>query len=231
MLSSAQNPHRSPSLKSELEAFRAAFMTKAPEEVRAIMARADADLAASGILDRALKAGDTAPDFDLPDARGDRFRLADALRDGPVVLSFYRGGWCPYCNLELKALQRALADFERLGAQLVAVSPQTPDHSLSTAEKNALTFPVLSDLGSKTAKAFGVAFDLDKNLQTLYARFGHALPEVNGDGGWTLPIPATFVIDTSGVVAFAYVDVDYRSRLEPQAITDTLAALARRRVA
>jgi peroxiredoxin len=210
------------SLKAELDAFRSEFMANTAPEIRDAMVRADMELSASGIARRALKAGDHAPDFRLPDARGAYVRLKDLLAMGPVVVSFYRGGWCPYCNLELRALQNALPEITRLGAALVAISPQTPDESLSTAEKNELAFLVLSDAGSAAAKSFGIAYDLAEELRPIYARFGHALPEKNGDESWVLPIPATYVIDGDGAVVLAFVDVDYRNRLEPAEI---LAAL------
>eukprot|EP01037_Dinobryon_pediforme_P018126 gene18126-18372_t len=200
------------SLTFELAAFR----------IRDAMARADLELAASGVAEQALKAGDPAPDFELPGVDGRTIRLSALLRDGPVIVSFYRGGWCPYCNLELRALQSALPQVRALGAQLVAISPQTPDESLSTAEKNALAFPVLSDVGSETARSFGIAFDLADELRPIYARFGHALPDRNGDESWVLPIPATYVIGRSGRIALAYVDIDYRNRLDP---TDVVRAL------
>jgi peroxiredoxin len=214
------------SLKTELDAFRFDFMTKAPPEVREAMARADTELAASGILQRALKARDRAPDFRLPDVHGAPVRLNDLLAKGPVVVSFYRGEWCPYCKLELRALQKALPEITRLGAQLVAISPQLPDESLSTAEKNELTFFVLSDVGSVTAKAYGIAFDLAEELRPIYTRFGHALPDKNGDDSWVLPMPATYVIDSDGTVALAFVDVDYRNRLEPAEIIAALQRLS-----
>jgi len=213
------------SLKAELDAFRSEFMAQVPPEIREAMVRADMELAASGIAQRALKAGDRAPDFNLPDARGGYVRLKDLLATGPVVLSFYRGGWCPYCNLELRALQQALPEITRLGAKLVAVSPQTPDESLSTTEKNALSFSVLSDIGSMAAKSFGIAYDLAEELRP-HARSDHALPEKNGDKRWVLPIPATYVIDTDGTVALSFVDVDYRNRLEPAEILIALQSLS-----
>jgi peroxiredoxin len=219
------------SLQDELNAFRTEFMSQVPAEIRDAMARADLELSGSGILDRALKAGDRAPDFSLPDAQGKTVRLSVLLARGPVVLSFYRGGWCPYCNLELRALQRAMPDIGRLGASLVAVSPQTPDESLSTAEKNALAFAVLSDTGSRAAKTFGIAFDLADELRPIYTRFNHALPDKNGDDSWVLPLPATFVIDRNGIIALAYVDVDYRNRLEPADIVALLETLARQHAA
>ena len=148
-----------------------------------------------------------------------------------MVLSFYCGGWCPYCNLELRALQNVLPEFGAVGATLIAVSPQTPDESLSTAEKNDLAFPVLSDTASRVAKSFGIAFDLADDLRPIFTSFGQALPDRNGDDSWVLPIPATFVIDRNGIIAFAHLDVDFRHRLEPATITATLAALVRRKAA
>lgn len=215
------------SLKAELDAFRDAFMGNAPPEVRAAMARADAALAASGIVAGARKAGDAAPDFVLPAARGGAVRLRDLLRHGPVVLSFYRGGWCPYCNLTLRALQAVLPAIHCHGAELVAISPQTPAGSRDTAEANRLAFPVLSDSGSAVARSFGIAFDLAEELRPIYARFGHALPDRNGDAGWVLPIPATYVIGADGVISFAFLDSDYRNRLEPDDILACLAAMRR----
>jgi peroxiredoxin len=219
------------SLQQELEQFRTEFMGKVPAEIREAMTKADLALAASGIKEQARKANDAAPLFTLNDARGRAVALSDLLQRGPVVVSFYRGGWCPYCNLELRALQMVLPQIQALGASLVAISPQTPDQSLSTAEKNALAFPVLSDTGSKVAKAFGIAFDLAEELRPIYTRFNHALPDVNGDDSWVLPIPATYVIDSDGRIALAFVDSDYRVRLEPAQVLSALTSLRRLRAA
>jgi peroxiredoxin len=211
-----------PPLAKELEAFLADFGQRVPADIRAVMRDADDDLRRTGIENRVLKEGAAAPDFALPDATGRTVRLADRLAAGPVVLTFYRGGWCPYCNLELRAWQRMLSEIDALGARVIAVSPQTPDASLSTAEKNGLAFDVLSDSGSRVAEAYGLAFALPQALRDLYTRFGHPLPAVNGTDDWRLPIPGTFVIAPSGRVLRARADVDYRTRLEP---AEALAAL------
>lgn len=218
------------SLASDLSAYRTAFMGKAYPQIVAMMGRADLELAASGLTSKALQAGGIAPSFELMDTIGGSVDLYERLAHGPVVLSFYRGGWCPYCNLELKSLQAALPRIEGLGATLIAVSPQLPDESLSTAQKNALSFSVLSDLDSVVAKAFGVAFDLSEELRPIYEKFGHGLPKVNGSG-WVLPVPATYVIDTDGTIVLAFVDTDYRTRLEPDAIVSALEGLLTRAIA
>lgn len=182
-------------------------------------------MAATDIIDNAIKAGDTAPDFSLKNVTGESIRLSEQLKKGPVVLSFYRGGWCPYCNLELRALQTILPQIHTLGASLLAVSPQTPDESLSTAQKNALSFAVLSDTQSDVALSYGIAFDLANELRPIYTQFNHALPTMNGDQSWQLPIPATYVIAQDGKVAMAFLDVDYRNRLEPSEVLKVLKAI------
>ncbi|MBU6394570.1 MAG: AhpC/TSA family protein [Sphingomonadales bacterium] len=213
-------------LKSALDQFRLEFTGKIPPEIAAAMTRADNELAASGIAAQALGAGAEAPDFTLKGARGETVTLSRLLRQSPVVVSFYRGGWCPYCNLELRALQAVLPEITARGASLVAISPELPDESLSTAEKNELAFPVLSDTGSRVARNWGIAFDLAEELRPIYSRFGHALPDRNGGTEWILPVPATFVISDCGIVRLAFVDTDYRNRLEPEAVLCALDAIA-----
>jgi len=193
-----------------------------PSEVQQIMQQAAKVLECSGMADNSLKAGDTVPDFTLPDAKGSDVRFADILARGPVVLSFYRGGWCPYCNLELQALQQALPQIRELGVQLIAVSPELPDQSLSTAEKHALAFTVLSDQGNRVAKDFGIVFTLPEVLRPIYVQFGIDLPAWNGDDSFELPMPATYVIGRNGIILDGFVNTDYTQRMEPEQILDIL---------
>jgi peroxiredoxin len=209
-------------LNAELRALYEARFPQLPADVRPVMETAASDLAGSGITDRALAVGAHAPEFTLPAATGDPVTLSKLLVDGPVVLTFYRGGWCPYCNLALRALQQQHAEIAARGARLVAVSPQVPDESLSLSEKHELAFDVLSDVGSEVATAYGIAFDLSEELSAAYERLGIDLQRVNGGHARTLPLPATFVIDPGGIVRWRFVETDYTERAEPAAI---LAAL------
>ena len=165
-----------------------------------------------------------APDVALPDIGGRRVHLSDLWRAGPLVLVFYRGAWCPYCNLQLRAWQRELGELRRHGGSLAAISPQTPDHSMTTAQKNALGFTVLSDISLEAADAFGVAFTLPPELIDLYGRLGNDLPVVNGNGRWALPITASYLISSDGRITYAHIDADYRERAEPRDILLKLAS-------
>lgn len=203
------------SLTQELADFKAAFIARVDPARVAMMENATAELRATGIEQTALQVGAAAPDLTLPDATGKPVRLADLWATGPLVMIFYRGGWCPYCNLELRAWQQQLDALHAKGARLVAISPQTPDNSLSIAEKNALAFPVLSDSNPAVAEAFGVAFELPAELVGLYRRVGNDLPTLNGNGRWVLPVPATYVIGMDGRIQQAHIEADYRERAEP----------------
>ncbi|MGC0312389.1 peroxiredoxin-like family protein [Kitasatospora acidiphila] len=193
-----------------------------PAELAEIMDRNGRELAASGLAERALGVGAPAPRFTLPAATGRQVALDELLADGPVVLTFYRGAWCPFCNLALRALQEHHDAITARGARLVAVSPQIPDESLTLAEKEQLAFDVLSDLGSEVAARFGIAFDLSDELGGLYDQWGFDLERVNAGHSRTLPLPATFVIDRTGVIRWTFVAADYAVRAEP---ADILAAL------
>jgi peroxiredoxin len=173
-----------------------------------------------------LAVGDTAPDFTLSDAVGNQVVLAELLAKGPVVVTFYRGEWCPYCNLQLRALQQALPEIASTGATLVAISPQAPDHGLTMTEKHELAFPVLSDLDQSVSEAYKVRFDVTGELEDLQVNvFQNDPAEQNADGRRSLPVPSTFVIDRDGIVRFASVDADWRVRVEPADLITAVEAL------
>ena len=190
---------------------------------------ADAVFDATGVAARAKRAGDLAPDVTLPDAHGRRVRLSDMWRQGPLVLVFYRGGWCGYCNLQLRAWQQRSDELARLGATLLAISPQTPDHSMDTAQDNQLAFTVLSDSDLEAANGFELAFTLPPELVSFYGSVGTDIPVLNGNGLWVLPIPATYVIDEEGRIRFAHIEEDIRQRAEPGDAIHVIAQLVDRR--
>ena len=210
------------SLKEILAETSAQGIKRIPPEALDIMMEAAAELDAQGVGDNALKAGDMMPDVKLTDTMGNSTSSGAIYAEGPAIITFYRGGWCPYCNLELKAYQDLLSDITSLGATLAAVTPEKPDNSLSTIEKNQLSFPVLTDTGNNFAREIGLMFELPEKLQAVYRSFGMDLAALNDKCGWTLPIPATFVVAQGGTIILADVNRDYRLRLEP---SESLAAL------
>jgi peroxiredoxin len=213
------------SLKDTIAAFLQTLAATAPPAVLEKVGVELHNLAMSSYGKACLAVGAKAPAFALPDVRGDVLQLESVLAKGPAVVTFYRGSWCPFCNLQLRAYQGILPELRALGATLVAISPQTPDNSLSTAEKAALTFPVLSDASNEVARRYGVVFRIPPGLQELHAMFDNDLPAFNGDSSWELPVPATFVIDKHGVVRFASYDPDYTRRTEPAALLAALQQL------
>jgi len=212
-------------LQQQLDAFRAEFVRTAPAGRPALYEAKIDELRGSFALERTIRAGDEAPDFALPDPKGRTVSLGALLAAGPAVVTFYRGGWCPYCNIQLRAYQGVLAEITALGGRLVAISPQLPDGSLSTAEANKLTFDVLSDVGNRVARSYGLVWALPEELRAALRSNNKALPDINGDDSWELPVPATYVIARDRRVALAGIDVDYRNRLDPAAILDALRTL------
>ncbi|HYM02969.1 MAG TPA: peroxiredoxin-like family protein [Stellaceae bacterium] len=209
-------------LKSQLRGLTEQFQKQIPGDVAATMGAATAALRASGIADRALRRGQRMPDFALPDATGQIVDSETLRRSGPLVVVFYRGNWCPYCNLALKALQERLPAIKAKGATLVAISPETPDQSLTTREKNELAFPVLTDGGNRVARTFGLVFALDERLRPIYRSFGVDLAAHNGEASHELPLPATYVVARDGTVIDAFVEADYRERLAPETVLEWL---------
>jgi peroxiredoxin len=218
-------------LQDRLDAFKADFISgrlafKPSQDRLARMKRATDELIESGQAQRAKKAGDTAPEFTLLDPDGKPVASRELLAKGPLVISFYRGVWCPYCNLELQALQAALPDINARGASLVAISPQTAANSRKSQRDNKLGFPILTDVKSEVAHAFGIRFALPDYLIEVYAGFGNDLTKVNDDPAWVLPMPARYVVGTDGVIAYSEVNPDYTQRPDPSELLPVLDRLA-----
>ena len=170
-----------------------------------------------------LKVGTDAINFTLPNHQGELVTLTTLLQKGPVVLTFYRGGWCPYCNLQLRALQNRLSEIHELGAQLVAISPQAPDESLSQIEREALEFIVLSDQDADVAAQYGSAWQVPQLILDHMRNDRQLdLEQINNGNSQVLSIPATLIIDQTGKVTWSYINVDYRVRSEPE---DVILAL------
>lgn len=187
----------------------------------AIMNKAGKDLANS-MPSPGIKVGEKAPDFVLNNAFGKSVSLKEKLREGPVVLVFYRGAWCPFCNMHLHALQENLPEFKKYGAQLITITPQTPDKSVEQLKEKGYPFEVLSDLDSKVMKDYKLYFELPVDLVEVYKKHNLDIEFFNGKGRNVLPVPGSFVIDTNMVVRAMHADTDYKKRMEPSAIIDAL---------
>lgn len=209
-------------LREKIAEYDAAKAKRVPPEVLQTMADATCQLESLGIVDRSLKAGDRIPDFSLPNHLGQERRISELLADSVLVLNFYRGGWCPYCNMELHALQQALPDIRASGANLVAVSPELPDKAMDTQARHALEFEVLSDVGNRVSEAFGLTFELPEQLRPIYTSIGIDIPAFNGDDSFVLPVPASYVVDSDGIIRRHFVNVDYTQRLEPDDLLQVL---------
>ena len=212
-------------LAEEITDFQNNFIPTIPEETFNLLMSELHTLIGQGLAEQAINVGDTFPAFSLSNAHESEVSLATMLKEGPLVISFYRGAWCPYCNLEIKALQNSLTDIQATGAQLVAISPQTPDKSADQVSISNLTFNVLSDDSNQLAKQCGLVFTLPESLRPIYATWEIDIPGHNGDDTFELPMPATFIIGTDGIVKYAFIDMDYTKRLEPEIIIEQLKAL------
>ena len=220
-------------LQDELDAFTAYAIEKGllSQPILATFIKGTRDLIDSGQAERAVKAGDAAPMFGLPDADGALVDSRTLLAKGPLVVTFYRGVWCPYCNLDLKALEAARGEIEARGASLVALSMQNAANSLKSKRDNQLGFPILADFEGRIADRFGLRFKLSDELIEVYRQFGNDLAQINGEPSWTLPMPARYVIDQDCVVAYAEVNPDYTKRPDPAELFPILDSLRAARAA
>ena len=213
-------------LTDAIDAYNAEKSQRVPKDILETMAQATAELEASGIEGRAVQTGDRMPDFALPNQQGEQRRFFDYLEESPVVLNIYRGGWCPYCNLEMKALHDALPQIEAHGARLVGLTPELPDNAMATAERHDMRIDILSDAGNRISERLGLVFDLPEVLRPVYQGLGIDIPAYNGDDSFRLPVPATYIVRRDGIVAHAFVNADYTQRMEPAEIVTHLAAAA-----
>lgn len=215
-------------LQDKLDAFKVEFETKlAPAPAVEAFHRSTQDLIDRGLADGALKAGQVAPDFVLKDPDGNDVSSRELLAKGPVVLTFYRGVWCPYCNMELQALQEALPEIKARGAQLVAISLQGPENSRKSQRDNKLDFPILTDQGGDVSEEFGLKWTLQDFVIPVFQGFKVELPTIHGTDDWTLPMPARYILDTDGTIAYAEVNPDYTIRPEPSDMFPVLDKIAR----
>ncbi|WP_027086887.1 peroxiredoxin-like family protein [Cohnella panacarvi] len=212
------------SLTQALAEVKQQFVANTPFEIQAEMFRQIREQQESGNI-YGRREGEKAKDFTLKNALGETVNLYDELSKGPVVLTFYRGGWCPFCNTQLKAYQKLLPEIQALGAQLIAVSPQSPDNTLSQQEKEELTFQVLSDTNGLTAAIYNILYDVPDYIQEIMKQIGMDLAEYNAASRWILPIPSTFMIDESGIIRSTYVNPDFMQRQDPEVILRELRKL------
>jgi peroxiredoxin len=196
-----------------------------PAEIQAIHARTIAELKDSEIAARALRRGDKATDFELSDQNGNLFRTSEMPRKAALVLCFFRGRWCPFCIGQLEAMNAIYPQIARVGASLLAISPQTVHQCYLTADQYRLGFPLLSDTENKVAKQFRLVYRVPEYQQEVYQRAFVNLPFVNGDTSWELPIPATYVIDRDSTILYGSVNPDYTDRPEPLAIVEFLSQI------
>lgn len=208
--------------EQELATQTETFEANGPAGAAAFINAKIEELTASFSFDGVPGMGDPVPEFTLPDAWGQPVSLLEHLAGGPVVLTFYRGAWCPYCNIQLAAYQRMLPEIVAAGGRLIAISPQKPDGSLTITEKHALTFDVLSDAGNTVARHFGLVYTLQPDFRAALASFGIDFNAINGDDSGELPITATFVIGRDGRVILTYAETDFRKRLNPKIIIEAL---------
>jgi peroxiredoxin len=209
-------------LTDQLELMHKQSLERIPPEALKVMKEATDQLRTQQLAEKALKKGQKMPDFNLPDAKGKNVRLKDLLRHGPVIVTFYRGSWCPYCNAQLSSYQHHLGELKAKGATLVAITPEKPDLVVLMEEKKKLEFPILTDKNNALAKKFGLAFTVTPELKQVYTKFGIDLEKSQGTAEWLLPIPATYVVDKSGKIIFAHVNPDYTKRADPAELISVL---------
>ncbi len=184
------------------------------------------DLAKESVKKNTLREGKTIPEFELKDTEGNVVKSSQLLKNRPLIISFYRGGWCPFCCLELRCMQEIYPEVKSLGAEIVAISPQIKEFSRKTKQENGIDFPVLSDIDNRVARTFGLIFELIKHIANIYRlNFDLDLKAINGNEDYEFPIPATYIVKQDGTIHYSFIDADYMNRLEPKVLIDKLKEL------
>ncbi len=210
-------------LAQQIIEFQQQMLPNIPPEVLDTMQQATAELLHSGIANKSIQAGSPAPRFTLTDSNDNTVTLDQLLSEGPVVLNFYRGAWCPYCRLELQALDKIMLELHAMGASLVAISPNLPEKTAEFSVDNPFSFTLLSDPGLKVAEQYGLVFRMSDDLIRTYQQLGIDLPAFDGNHDYRLPIPATYIVKQDGTIAHAFIDPDYTHRMEPVDILDIIS--------
>ena len=211
------------SLAKQLADKAAAGASRLPQKMRDTFQKGIDTVRESGIEKSAKQKGDQAVDGELKGWDGKSVKLSELWKDGPVVLMWYRGGWCPYCNIQLRAMQQSLDKIKNTGARLVVLTPELPEKAKATAEANDLDLVALHDKDSQLAKGYGILFDLPAPILPMY-RDRLKLAEQNGTDAMQLPLAATYVIDSSGKITYAFLDADYKKRAEPSDVIEAVKA-------
>ncbi len=210
------------SLQAKLDAYKVNFKKQAPESAQRIMERSTEDLRNSGILEETIKVGQSLPRFTLNNQDGTQVDSTDLLQQGPLVITVFRGVWCPYCNIELESLNEVLPEITSQGANFVAIAPQLEKSAQKNKRSKHLDFDILIDKANSYSEQLGLVFSLPEDLREIYSSFGIVLPDHNGDDSWTLPMPARLVVDQDGTIVYADINPDYTERPEP---ADVIAVL------
>ena len=209
-------------LAKQIEQFNNELATQVPQEVLEAFGKSIEDLQKKNIEEKSIKLGEVMPEFLLPNVKNEIINSNEILKNGKMIIAFYRGSWCPYCNLELKMLQDHLPKIKDKKAMLVAISPQSPDNSLTVVEKHNLTFEVLTDKDNLFAKQLGISFELQDFVLPYYQALGIDLMHFNKNNDNSLPVPAVFVIDQNGKIIYKFVDANYMNRIDIDELLQTL---------
>ena len=212
-------------LKNPLADIMAAIRAATPAWFGKVNDRLVQGLIDAGAADGALREGDPIPEFLLPNAEGQLVSSTQLLANGPLVLSFYRGVWCPYCSEELNALADATPRLKAAGATVAAITPEVGGVALKTKKERKLQFEILCDVDNGVAMESGLMFRIPEDIQASYMKFNVNMPKIYGNDGWMIPIPATFVVGRDGVIVYAYVNPDYRERCDPESLVEIVKKL------